>query len=323
VLALIPPSPFIASAHLLLSKPPSAGGINTPPPQAANVGFSTPALIADFTAANASSLVNCTIGSTAPSTFYFQGNVGRIMPDRYSCAQNGVFVNDPASNKQAFEFKFLESQLVHDPSNPTNGTCSFSNGSSLCNGISISTASGDSFTPVGQDFPYSYFEITFRTVFAGSFPGITDWSFWSWTFANTNVEEIDFNETEAGDTVNDPGGLGIVDWANAGAFHQLTTINTPDVTYKTVGVLVTGNASVQHLCLYLNNALQGCNDYTPSADQGSQRRYIMAEFAGPKCNQQDGNASCWSTGWGEMDQYIQSIRVFSCSNWQSTMCYTQ
>ena len=286
-----------------------------PPQRAADVGFTTPALIADFSASNAASLINCNIGDTTPSTFFFQGNIGRILRNDYTCGKDLRFVRDPVAGKRVLEFRFLESQIHSYP-------CSFSNGSTQCNGLSISTESAG-FSPVATDYPMGYYEYTYRMAYPGGFPGVLGQALWSWTVAGTNVLEIDFNQSDYSDATNDPCGTGLVDWANGGAFYEAPCNQSFSSTaYKTLGVLFTGNGSIFHFCLYINNIQQNCIDYAPSADQATQRHYIMIGY-GAKCNANDGDASCFGSGWGEADLLVQSVRVFTCADWQTSMCYAQ
>jgi hypothetical protein len=306
-----------------------------PPPQAANVGFTTPALIADFSASNASGLINCNIGDQSPSTFYFQGTVGRPTRADYTCSQNARFMYDSVAGKRALELRLLESQIVGYP-------CDIS-GALLCNGTVISTAAGCNFSggncgdPSPEtDYPMGYYEFVYRlNTPNGTAGGNADWSFWSWVpnaqtgpgccGAQHDVLELDFDQSQGSDASCDNGGLGVGDWYSSGVpFFFLGPPNCFDARtqYAKVGVLYTGNASVMHFCFYLNDVQQQCADYTPKGTQATQRRYIML-WIEPKCGQNDGDATCFGSGWGEVDLFVQSVRIFTCADWQTSMCYTE
>jgi|SRR5215469_11499565 len=283
-----------------------------PPAQAADVGFTTPALIADFSASNASSLINCTIGDQTPSQWFFQGFVGRTTRNDYTCAQNLAFPYDPAAGKQVLQLKMLESQIVGYP-------CNIS-GVSLCNGTVISTSSSSA-DGIATTYPMGYYEWTFRTSNNVNV-GNVDWSFWSWVNVQDTLE-IDFDQSQSSGTLTDNGGLGVGDWSTSPPGFSFVTESGPASKYKRLGVLWTGNASTMNFCLYINDVQQGCiNGYTPQGDQATQRRYIML-WIEPKCGQNDGDATCFGSGWGEVDLFVQRVRVFTCADWQTSMCYTQ
>jgi hypothetical protein len=121
--------------------------------------------------------------------------------------------------------------------------------------------------------------------------------------------ELDFMETDGANT-------GYVaahsDSANCGSSQPVGyTVSANTTGYTTVGALVTNNGTNDvRICQYVNGTRTGCND-VPMVDSEGQvyeRRPILFK-AGYTCT----SGTC-----PQADSWIKYVKVYSCSNWQSS-----
>jgi hypothetical protein len=303
--------------------PNYTGAIPAPAQQA---GFTTCARNNDFTQTLPSNWLNCTFDH-ASAQWYF-GHPQNIPGVNLPCSSVIFQTTDPLTGGKALDMQWLASYLnIIEPS----PSAYYFKGS-----VVMETQSVDSQPPrtlgAGVYYPYAYYEMTFRVqptpnTYASPFePTGLNMAFWTFGSAGPGAQwtggnfEFDFLEM-------DPG------WFNASTVHQWFGTPTYQQSwsgaypgdarqYHTWGALVTGDGQTNvEMCNYIDGNFLGCasRSYGAGSTEATDR-YPIILGQGIDCS--DGTSSCMPSDLQSLDMYITSIRVWSCANWQSTMCYT-
>ena len=184
------------------------------------------------------------------------------------------------------------------------------------NGLYMSTMSHD--TSKVTDFPNAYYEITYRITPTLDKSYTALWT-WSQRSAKGGPGPIEWDFIETYGTWLGGYDAAIHTWAhNSGSYVWQGTNNLQvgyDPTqYHTYAGRVTSDGSTQiSICSYVDGNLIKCKsvDAPVSTDFTNRNALIV------------GNGTCCGTGAnpsGETTMYIKSIRVWSCADWQTTMC---
>jgi hypothetical protein len=79
--------------------------------------------------------------------------------------------------------------------------------------------------------------------------------------------------------------------------------------YHTYGFRITSDGSTDAVvCAYIDNVFQSCGSQHPQSDQYTNRGILIF---------QNGNTS------NDRDAFLEFVRVWSCTNWKTTMCNGQ
>jgi hypothetical protein len=161
---------------------------------------------------------------------------------------------------------------------------------------------------VSQNFGNMYIETTARL--ARSYPGNANAGgpndVWTWDDGPNHHLEIDVFEL-----YEDQGGFG-----NAGTSHvhwySYSTNNLPSgwapTSYHKYGALLTSDgATARNVCMFVDDILQGCG-VEDAANFDVRNRIIMS------AGSNQGAAA------ENIDLLVQNIKVYSCSDWQTSMC---
>jgi len=307
-LALPSPSP----AHLLLWHPGSTGGGGpTPPAQAAAVGFTTLARNDDFTQAQPSNWLNCSLTTAAANWWLWYTFFGNATDSSSSGVTNNcltqawTFVNDPTYGTQVLDSAFLPAWAQGNPHDYT----------------MIVTAPDRSLNNNTNqaEYPMGYFEVDQRGNYGQGDP--MGWSFWSLTNDGAPQLEIDFNQIAGTNGCN-----AFIDWFNSPlhgtGFGAIAFCpGGVDVTQPhKYGVLWTGGNSNWHFEFFLDNADIGGTDYAPDATAVNQRNFLILWQQGTCNSAPIADATCIGTA---RHLYTKTVRVWSCPAWQTTHCNTQ
>jgi hypothetical protein len=290
---------------------------------AAAAGFNTCALYNDFTTPVPNSVgtglpsnwLDCSLDSGTSSVWYWGLGIFQNNTEIQPCAGHvDANVTDPTYGNLALRF-----------------TLNFSEMSATdyrANMIGMQTAnfnySPTNPVPGPGEYPYAYYEWTWRTDTPNP-PGggLLDNGMWSWVSGNAKtlagqssyLAELDFSETgywtssDAGVNTWGPSGR-ITDWFTA------TNQGLPTSAYHTWGMLFTGDGGNNFsTCSYVDGTRTRCVQHPyDAAGENLQRRYMMAWLF---CYS-DGNDSLCHTNFGTSHQYIKSIKVLTCANWQQS-----
>jgi hypothetical protein len=267
----------------------------TPPPGAVAAGFTTLAANYDFTQTLPVNWLGCYPYDSNPHQWY-QGLWW--YPDEPPC--NIKQVNDSVARSNVLDLQWL-------PSYGTAGT----------GFLAMETLSHD--TTKVTDFPNAYYEIVYRvTPTVANNTGAPLTAFWTWGTASarggSGPIEWDFVETY---------GLnfgqydaGIHNWGNNAGLPYLWqgTSSLPSgydpTQYHTyAGRLTSDGSTLMSACSYVDNTLIACVNPQAAGAEFNQRNFLIVN-----------NGMSNATATLQTDMYVKSIRVWSCANWQTTMC---
>jgi hypothetical protein len=266
----------------------------TPPPGAVAAGFSTLAFNSDFAQpfyATQSNWLGCyspTSGFPTGTYQWYQG--GWNDANEPPCNANQVFDSVAGSNVLDVQWQ-----------------PSYNNQYSR-NNIVIQTENHD--TTKVADFGSAYFEAALRLTAATNPNHVPVGAFWTWGTESSRgrASPIEWDFVEFYD---DPGCCGgsIHNWGNNNDPSQsiwVVPAGFDPTVYHTYGFRITSDGSTQiEGCGYLDGKLMGCIDAKATTTEFNLRNYVVI---------QNGGTTSVS------DLYIKYVRVWSCANWQTTMC---
>jgi hypothetical protein len=213
------------------------------------------------------------------------------------------FVNDPVAGTQVLDSIFQGSWA--------DGTHDFT---------MITTALNDG--SQATEYPMSYMEFDTRSNYPNG--ASAGWSDWTHTIDGQNQNpKLPALETDIIQAAGTNGCNAAIDWwgTSRGSGYGLVGVCNVDLTqYHKYGLLWTGSASAWHFCFYVDDQQQGCTDYTPNAAQATERNFLIV-WQQMTCGAGDFDGTC--LGNQTMHLYTKTVRVWSCANWQNSMCYTQ
>jgi hypothetical protein len=285
------------------------------------------ALCSDFTQTQPAGWLNCDLSDT-PATWYLGFDWGGSSGPNpgVTCSNgtsNAIFqTTDAAAGSQVLDIHF-DNSWVNQSSGSTNNDV----------GIVQKSTPGNAETT----YPFnSYFEATFRVAWnPPTYPlgSVWAWAFWSFgNYVNSNLEDdfmqagawgccaaaIDFYDAPFGT----PGFNGPY-WISFGAVDPSIPL---DRNYHTWAEMTTGSASSRTSCAYLDGNNLGCATWSPNTSEETNERIFPILNLWSVCatganGNGTGNGSCVS-GFQNMDIYVRSIRVWSCSSWQNSLCFS-
>ena len=258
------------------------------PTEAQAAGFTTLAADYDFSQplyATQSNWFDC--NGSQSSLFWHKGNPGVSMP--LPC---NVFQTTDGGNT------VMDSEYLTSYNGITSGQFSQVGGQTF-----------DNFNKtVSVDFPNMYIETVARIATTYGTPqnsgGPND--VWTWDNTPNHSLEIDVFELYEDSGGFGDGGTGSVHW------YSYETNNLPGgwspVGYHKYGALLTSDgATSRHVCMFVDDLLQGCSN-EPATN------FIVRNWIIMSAGSNSSNAGA------NIDMLVQYIRVWSCANWQSSMC---
>ncbi len=274
-----------------------------PPPGATAAGFTTLAWNDDFTQSQPANWIDCFPSDGQVHRWY----MGRVFygSSATPCGSTAQVI-DPLTGQLAVDVQWQASYAASVPI-----------------GFNTIETIGYADTSKVTDFPNAYFEIVARITpaFVGNqTPPLQ--AFWTWGTADAQAPgtrspiEQDFIEVYGANSGCCD--AGIHNWGNGNnpnAFIWVGANQLPNgfdfTQYHTYAGRVTSNGSTQmFMCSYVDgNLLQSCVNSNPTAAEFNYRNYLIV-------NNGRGSATFPDT----VHFYIKSIRVWSCANWQTTMC---
>jgi hypothetical protein len=265
----------------------------TPPPGAVAAGFTTLAANYDFTQPLPANWLGCSPYDSNAHQWY-QG-IWWANPQP-PCNINQV--SDTVAGSNVLDMTWL----------PSYGTAGGYGGAQA-----IATMSPD--TTKVTDFPNAYYEIVYRVTptVANSYTGFYTWS---QAAAKGGSGPIEWDHIETYGTAVNGYDAAIHNWGNnniGSNFIWQTTSKLPagyDPTkYHTYAGRITSDGSTMSICSYVDNVFIACQNPQAVGAEFNQRNFLVAQIG-----QNNGSTP------QQTDMFVKSIRVWSCANWQTSMC---
>ncbi len=117
-------------------------------------------------------------------------------------------------------------------------------------------------------------------------------------------------------------GTTIHDWGGTDAGNQyfLASAGYDPRSYHTWATRRTSDGvSNTGFCIYLDGPSRACSTYTHPGGADLTKRVKAILWNGMVCGSDFSDRSCWPN-FTSVDMYVKSVRVWSCANWQTTMC---
>lgn len=260
----------------------------TTPDVASAMGWTTPALHADFTHTMPSGWLDCGTGDGQDHTFYQQTVSGQNdMPPCSRITQ----MTDPDTGSMALRIRWTSGDTASD-------------------GLTvISTQSWDKSR--GTYFPNAYYQVITRNVSAPAFDTSTGWRLAGGSFvghflwmdpSGDDPLEMD-NMENHGDFPWSPDGSLMVNWhwdpSCAGGhcrYHgpgwsPSQAEDWQPTSYHKIGMLVTGDGNNRAACSFIDDQFRGCTTGDADFGQTTQREFLTF-WNGVGCSYQQGNTDC-------------------------------
>jgi hypothetical protein len=177
----------------------------------------------------------------------------------------------------------------------------------------------------GVNFPNNaYYEITLRLspVAPARWGSMFTWPVLAMTDGSQQGLEHDIIE-------EDSGNLGVADsalhnWAASGGGFLWEGVGTPGIPpgfeatqYHTFGLRTTSDGTTLVSCSYINNVFQSCTGAGIfTGNESKEREFLILQNF---CDYWNYSAPC-NGNTGPQHLYVRSVRVWSCSSWQTTEC---
>jgi hypothetical protein len=277
------------------------------PTEAAAAGFTTLAFNADFSQpqyATQSNWLDCTgalTGASVPGATWHWGNPGLRPP--LPCNINQA--TDPSTGQTVLDIQFLSSYT---------GTYGQTNNNNYVGMQTVSLGGTSQGGTLSFGVPNFYIESTYRldSAAAGGGPN----GVWTWTTDNPPAGlPFEFDIGEIFGTTGDTGWVTCL-WASTNLGFPCGNNKPPGppspgwstTTYHKYGALLTSNGSSSTIgCSFVDDVFQNCWPVSAVYLNGT-KSWLIAWLGGNPGLANDTN------------QYVQYIRVWSCSSWQTTQC---
>jgi hypothetical protein len=82
----------------------------------------------------------------------------------------------------------------------------------------------------------------------------------------------------------------------------------------------TSDGTNTSFCTYLDGAFQTCANYNSAAGAEATKKWGLMLDVGMLCNFKQLDTSCYPPAPFSLIMYVKTARVWSCTNWQTTMC---
>jgi hypothetical protein len=170
------------------------------------------------------------------------------------------------------------------------------------------------------DFPNAYYEIVYRVT-----PTVADSTndpltiFWTWgtAAARGGPGPIEYDYIENYGANFGSYDAAIHNWGNNQNGSQylwqgrssLPSVYDPTHYHTYAGRLTSDGSTLVSACSYVDNNLIACKNPQAAGAEFNQRNFLIVN-----------NGMSNATVTQQTDMYVKSIRVWSCANWQTTMC---
>jgi hypothetical protein len=325
---------LVAAGGCPTPTPPSPGGgacgSEAVPSQAAAAGFTTCAANFDFTQPTGATWIPAISGSLATQSNWLDcsgsnsslpwhiGSPGLGAggyPAGYAVPCNINQTTDPVSGGTVLDLQWLNSYgALCGSAHQCEGNQSFVSMQTVYNGCS-----GDGGC-TGLTYPMGiYTETVYRidNTYSASYNPSYDEDVWMWQTYPSGASPLETDTAELYSGSNGWQDTALHNWANSGGGIPFLRNAALSVTsYHTYATLTTSDGATNiYGCAWLDGVFQSCQSYFAAISESNQygnKNWLIAWVGGG-----NGPGTAYAPNTNE---YIQYIRSWSCSLWQSSQC---